>query len=307
MIPADTDTPNAGSSSAPTFGRASEGPFGWTPVQQQRLRELGVAAAALAAEPASFAGPEERDAAFRELEKRLSQEQRQGLRALQGGLGTPAPRVLRLEAELAGALRGAGFTQVRTPTLLSKCLLVRMGIREGHPMYERVFWVDEKHCLRPMLAPHLYSLLVDLSRVWDRPIRLFEVGSCFRRETRGAQHAAEFTMLNLVELGLPAELCRGRLEELARVVLQAAGISDLRIEEKRSVVYGTTIDIVNGGLELGSAAVGPHPLDRPWRITEPWVGIGFGLERLLMVREGSDSLGRWSRSLEYLDGYTLRL
>ena len=72
-------------------------------------------------------------------------------------------------------------------------------------------------------------------------------------------------------------------------------------------MYGTTIDLLHGDLELGSAAIGPHPLDRPWRITEPWVGIGFGLERLLMVREGSDSLGRWSRSLEYLDGHTLRL
>lgn len=276
-------------------------------MQRQRLRELGVGrpdAGAEAAEPADSASPEERDAAFRALERRLAQGQREGLRALQG---RRQPRILALEARLAACLVGAGFAQVRTPTLLAKPLLARMGIREGHPMYERVFWVDEKRCLRPMLAPHLYSLLVDLSRVWDRPIRLFEVGSCFRRETRGAQHAAEFTMLNLVELGLPAPACRGRLEELAGAVLEAAGIGGYRLEETHSAVYGTTIDIVRGDLELGSAAIGPHPLDRPWRIVEPWVGIGFGVERLLMVREGGESLGRWSRSLEYLDGHTLRL
>jgi len=279
-------------------------------VQRQRLRELGAPALG---KPVCFAGPAQRDEAYRELERRLSQEQRRGLRALQGpaaarpGTGAPCPRILRLEGALAGALSEAGFTQVRTPTLLSRRLLARMGIREGHPMHERVFWVDERHCLRPMLAPHLYSLLADLSRVWDRPIRLFEVGSCFRRETRGAQHAAEFTMLNLVEMGLPADRCRERLEQLARLVLQASGIAEQRTAEKGSAVYGTTVDILSGDLELGSAAIGPHPLDRPWRITEPWVGIGFGLERLLMVREGSDSLGRWSRSLEYLDGHTLRL
>lgn len=293
MTPRDSEDPQAGRS------------FHFTPVQRQRLRQLGAPEG-----PDGFESSGERDAAFRELEARLSRRQRDGLRALQGrpgGGGVAAPRVFRLEAALSAALEGAGFTPVRTPTLLSRALLQRMGIDEGHPMHERVFWVDERHCLRPMLAPHLYSLLADLSRVWDRPIRLFEVGSCFRRETRGAQHAAEFTMLNLVEMGLPAAGCRGRLEELARLVLEAAGIGGWRIAEESSAVYGSTIDLLHGDLELGSAAIGPHPLDRPWRITEPWVGIGFGLERLLMVREGSDSLGRWSRSLEYLDGHTLRL
>jgi phenylalanyl-tRNA synthetase alpha chain len=53
--------------------------------------------------------------------------------------------------------------------------------------------------------------------------------------------------------------------------------------------------------------VGPHPLDHAWRITDTWVGLGFGLERLLMaVREGS-SIGRLGRSLAYLDGITLNL
>ncbi len=61
------------------------------------------------------------------------------------------------------------------------------------------------------------------------------------------------------------------------------------------------------GLELGSGAIGPHPLDHAWRITDTWVGIGFGLERLLMtVREGN-SIGRVGRSLAYLDGIPLSI
>jgi phenylalanyl-tRNA synthetase alpha chain len=53
--------------------------------------------------------------------------------------------------------------------------------------------------------------------------------------------------------------------------------------------------------------VGPHSLDHAWRITDPWVGIGFGLERLLMEAEGSDSIGKMGRSLAYLDGIPLSL
>ena len=48
-------------------------------------------------------------------------------------------------------------------------------------------------------------------------------------------------------------------------------------------------------------------LDRAWGIAEPWVGIGFGIERLLMVAKGSRSLGRMGRSLSYLDGIRLNL
>jgi phenylalanyl-tRNA synthetase alpha chain len=60
-------------------------------------------------------------------------------------------------------------------------------------------------------------------------------------------------------------------------------------------------------VEIGSAAMGPHPLDRPWKITDTWVGIGFGLERLLMVAANSSNLARMGRSLTYLDGIRLNI
>ena len=75
------------------------------------------------------------------------------------------------------------------------------------------------------------------------------------------------------------------------------------------MVYGETIDIVSGdqGIEVGSAAMGPHVLDRAWRISVPWVGIGFGLERLLMIAAGGRNLARMARSLSYLDGVRLNI
>jgi phenylalanyl-tRNA synthetase alpha chain len=51
--------------------------------------------------------------------------------------------------------------------------------------------------------------------------------------------------------------------------------------------------------------MGPHRLDHAWRITDTWVGLGFGLERMVMMKEGSDSIGKWGKSLGYLDGIRL--
>ena len=279
----------------------------WSPVQRRRLEELGETGLPreIGELDARFRSEAERDAAFQELEKRLVKERRSELAALQKEARPPA--LCRLERRLADELAEAGFVRVVTPTLMSRGMLSRMGIRAGHPLHDKIFWVDERRCLRPMLAPHLYSLLVDLLRVWEKPVRIFEVGSCFRRETRGSQHAAEFTMLNLCEMGLPAESCRPRLEELAARLMRAAGIEGYDLQSEDSVVYGQTVDLVHRGVELGSAALGPHALDRPWKITEPWVGIGLGLERLVMVAEGGDSLARWGRSLTHLDGLPLRV
>jgi methylornithine synthase len=100
-------------------------------------------------------------------------------------------------------------------------------------------------------------------------------------------------MLNLCEMGLPADGCRARLEELAALLMRAAGVREYALQSEDSVLYGQTVDLVAGDLELGSAAIGPHELDRPWKINEPWVGIGLGLERPGHGGEGGDSLARW--------------
>jgi phenylalanyl-tRNA synthetase alpha chain len=278
----------------------------WSPVQRRRLEELSEAGQPPASElDRRFPSEAGRDAAFQELEKLLVKGRREELLRLQKEARPPA--LCRLERKLADLLAEAGFSRVVTPTLMSRGMLSRMGIRPGTPLHDKIFWVDERRCLRPMLAPHLYSLLVDLLRVWEKPVRIFEAGSCFRRETQGAQHAAEFTMLNLCEMGLPAERCRPRLEELASSLMRAAGIEGWRLQDEDSAVYGQTVDLVAAGVELGSAAIGPHELDRPWKIAEPWVGIGLGLERLAMVAEGGRSLARWGRSLTHLDGRPLRI
>ncbi|MEE4266036.1 MAG: pyrrolysine--tRNA(Pyl) ligase large subunit [Desulfobacteraceae bacterium] len=254
-----------------------------------------------------FETEKERDRAFQTLEKDLARSARQKLDELRAG--HRRPRLCRLESRLTSVLVDNGFVQVTTPAIMSKGLLAKMSIDDRHPLATQIFWLGKDRCLRPMLAPHLYFVLKDLLRIWEKPVRLFEIGSCFRKESQGAQHANEFTMLNLVEMGLNPEIRQNRLEELASLIARSAGIDNYEFQPVDSAVYGKTLDIVAGEsqLEIGSSAMGPHVLDEAWQITDAWVGIGFGLERLLMVAENIKSMGRMGRSLGYLDGIRLNI
>jgi len=181
-----------------------------------------------------------------------------------------------------------------------------MSIGESHELAKQVFWVDENRCLRPMLAPNLYYLLRELVKVWEKPVRIFEVGPCFRRDSAGKHHLNEFTMLNLVELGLPEKTKTERFEELAALVMRTAGIQNYEFRRHQSEVYGETIDL-DSTVELASGVIGPNPLDSRWEVVDNWVGIGVGLERLIMVSEKYQNIQRAGRALVYLDGIRLNI
>jgi pyrrolysyl-tRNA synthetase-like protein len=275
----------------------------WSKTQMERLKALDADQTQLSKR---FPDEPERDRAFQKLEGALAKARRGELEEMRRVHGRPG--LCRLETRLVETLVQGGFVQVTTPTIMSRGLLARMGVTETHDLFSQIFWLDRDRCLRPMLAPHLYYVIKDLLRLWDKPVGIFEIGSCFRKDSQGARHSNEFTMLNLCEFGLPEVDRSRRIREMAELVTRAAGIDDFRLEEEESTLYGETVDVVSAdGLELGSGAVGPHPLDHAWRITDIWVGIGFGLERLLMTVRGGDSIGKMGRSLAYLDGITLKV
>ncbi len=276
----------------------------WTHTQARRLRELDAADSEF---DRQFESDSDREKVYQKLEKQLITEHRRRLHEFRKLHLRPA--LCRLESKLVEVLVKQGFVQVATPIIMSKGLLAKMSIDTKHPLNSQIYWLDKNKCLRPMLAPHLYYVLVDLLRLWDKPVRIFEVGPCFRKESKGAQHSSEFTMLNLVEMGLPAETREDRIKELGALVSEAAGVSEYQFDTVVSEIYGDTIDIVAGAdrLEIGSSAMGPHPLDRPWKITDTWIGIGFGLERMLMVAGNTRNLAKMGRSITYLDGIRLNI
>ncbi|SLM31493.1 Pyrrolysyl-tRNA synthetase, C-terminal region [Desulfamplus magnetovallimortis] len=278
--------------------------FNWTDTQQRRLKELG-AEESVFSEKLSSAS--EKNRRFQEIEKRLVKQQQKKLNDFIANASTP--RLHQLERKLAAILKQNGFARVSTPLIISRAALAKMSIDNDHQLFRQIYWLNERQCLRPMLAPGLYSLMIDFQRLKHRPVRFFEIGSCFRRETDGAKHNSEFTMLNLVEMGLPENERLERLQALGRLIADTAGIDDYRFETEDSVVYGDTLDIVAGkeGIEIASGAIGPHPLDTAWKITETWVGLGFGLERLVMISEKETSIGKWCKSTAYLDGIRLNI
>jgi len=278
-------------------------PITVTETQKQRLRELGSDSNF---EDKVFSSTQERNDSFKMMEKKLIREEKQRLQHLRSHHRRPG--IFQIEEILIDKLTEEGFVQVFTPIIITKGFLEKMSITAENPLIDQVFWLSDNKCLRPMLAPNLYYLLKRLVRLWEKPIRIFEVGPCFRKDTEGSQHLNEFTMLNLVELGLPLEHRVERLKELASLVMGAVKINEYQLVSKSSEVYGETVDIMtNTEIELCSAAMGPHPLDDAWGIVDPWVGLGIGLERMLMVKEGYQSIQRAGRSLIYLDGVRLNI
>ncbi len=274
----------------------------WTATQKQRLSELN---ADETLHDCVFPDTAAREKKFRQLERELVKTNKEQLLALKNT--SFRPLLCQLESKLVNRLTQEGFVQVVTPILLSKGMLNKMTITSEHPLVKQVFWVDKDKCLRPMLAPNLYHLLRDLRRLWGKPVRIFEIGPCFRKESQGAYHLNEFTMLNLVELNDFDGRQEDRLRELAAIAMDAVGIRDYRLVKDECHVYGNTIDVISGELELGSGAYGPHKLDSAWGIIDPWVGIGFGLERLVVTVKGHKNIHRAGRSLSYLDGARLNI
>ena len=273
----------------------------WTEIQKRRLHELNSQRDL----QESFADEKQRDQEFREEESILVNAGREHLAALRAGIRRPGLSVLR--EKLVSALTKEGFTEVVTPTIISRRMLEKMTIDESHALFSQVFWVNSNKCLRPMLAPNLYYVSKDLLRIWSQPVRIFEIGSCFRKESQGSTHLNEFTMLHLVEWGLPEEERQAHLQHFAKLVMETAGLPDYALEQENSVVYGDTVDVTCAGVEAASCSEGPHPLDGKWGISSTWVGLGFGLERLLMLREQGQNVKCYSKSISYLDGVRLNI
>ncbi len=276
-----------------------------TITQRQRLAELNGDVETL---NQTFSDNKSRDAFFKDQEAQLIRRNREALQDLLENRHLPLLSLT--EKNITQWLtEEMGFTRVTTPIIISQSMLDKMGITAEHPLRQQIFWIDRNKCLRPMLAPNLYEMMKSIHRITKKPVRIFEAGPCFRKESQGAQHLNEFTMLNLVEF---AEDYKGeqmkRLRELATGAMEAVGIKDFQLEITESEVYGETLDVVKDQVELGSGAYGPHPLDSSFGIFDTtWVGIGFGLERIAMVSGGYSGIKRVGRSLAFLDGNRLNI
>ena len=275
----------------------------FTITQRERLTELDAASEVLERE---FDTKEERNAEFKKIDTQMAREGRQHLKEL------VEERHITFTEEVSRSLQDwlmkDGYTKVSTPTIITRQMLEKMTIDEFHHLSEQVFWLDRKRCLRPMLAPNLYVMMRELKRITNQPVKIFEIGSCFRKESQGAKHMNEFTMLNCVQLAVVQD---GRqveaLKEMAHSAMQALGIEEYELVVEESTVYGSTVDIEIDGIEVASGSYGPHFLDKQWGVFDTWVGIGFGVERLAMAMSKSKTIKRFGRSIAFIDGEPLNI
>jgi pyrrolysyl-tRNA synthetase-like protein len=279
------------------YERENHMAFVFTKTQMQRLKELDADDAFFAL---NFETESERDKCFQDISTSLEKHHRENLKAF---LRTKKPALRRIEQMLENLAISEGFVEVMTPIIISKNFIIRMGIDDHHPLWKQIFWLEESRCLRPMLAPGLYYMMSQLRKVIN-PVRIFESGQCFRSETTGQQHLEEFTMINLVEYGAIEEP-KHRIGHMIDRIMRSLELTNYETNKVDSLVYGTTIDLIVNGVEIASAATGPHPLDKNWDVFEPWAGIGIGLERLVMIKEDYKNIKRVSRSLSYLNGWRL--
>ncbi|NOQ48807.1 MAG: pyrrolysine--tRNA(Pyl) ligase [Methanococcoides sp.] len=239
---------------------------------------------------------------FKVLEKELIQRRRDDLKKMYEE--DREDRLGKLERTITEFFVDRGFLEIKSPIMIPFEYIERMGIDKDDHLHKQIYRVDENMCLRPMLAPCLYNYLRKLDKVLPDPIRIFEVGPCYRKESDGSSHLEEFTMVNFCQMG--SGCTRENLEALIDEFLEHIGI-EYEIEADNCMVYGDTIDIMHGDLELSSAVVGPVPLDREWGVNKPWIGAGFGLERLLKVRHNYTNIRRASRSELYYNGINTNL
>jgi len=238
---------------------------------------------------------------FKDLEKELLERRRKDLRKMYEE--DREDRLGKLERTITEFFVERGFLEIKSPIMIPFEYVERMGIDKDDENY-KLFRVGENMCLRPMLAPGLYNYLRKLDKVLPDPIRIFEIGPCYRKESDGSSHLQEFTMLNFCQMG--SNCTREELEGIIRELLEYLGI-EFQIEADECMVYGDTIDVMHGDLELSSAVVGPIPLDREWGVNKPWIGAGFGLERLLKVKHDYSNIRRASRSELYYNGIITNL
>lgn len=234
---------------------------------------------------------------FAELESELVTRRKRELRDIYEN--SREHMLAKLERDISAFLISKGFIEIKSSILIPEEYIIRMGIDKDVELSKQVFRTDDGQCMRPMLAPVLYNYLRRFDKILPDPVKIFEIGPCYRKESDGSSHLEEFTMVNFCQMGEGST--RENLVQLIDEFLTYLDIS-YEIEGDECMVYGATVDVMHGDLELSSAVVGPVPMDIDWGVNKPWIGAGFGLERLLKAKYNFKNIKRGSRSEFYYNG-----
>ncbi len=181
-------------------------------------------------------------------------------------------------------------------------------INEVFPEFKDLKPVSSTMTLRSHMTSGWFLTLEALNGKRELPIQLFSIDLCFRREQQeDSSHLRTYHSASCVVLG--EDVTNENGEEIVIGTLKRFGFTDFRfaLDEKRSKYYApdTQFEVFGhlpSGEEVEVATMGmysPVALSR-YGIEHPVLNIGFGVERLAMVRSGAADI----RQLVYPQFYT---
>lgn len=173
----------------------------------------------------------------------------------------------------------------------------RLGIRTEEaakiiglfPEFRNLVAVSEKMTLRSHMTAVWFPTLKALQYKQDMPLRLFSVGMRFRREQKvDATHLRAHYGASVVVMDPEISLEAGK--RVCERVFNALKFKDIRFELKKATsnyyAPNSEYEVFSGEVEVGDCGMYSPVALSNYGIEYPVFNIGFGLERILMVREG---------------------
>ncbi|MEW6200798.1 MAG: O-phosphoserine--tRNA ligase, partial [bacterium] len=216
--------------------------------------------------------------------------------------------------ELKGLLREYKEALIEADDFLEE-MAKRLGItgdqtaeilEKVFPEFKELKPVVTNRTLRSHMTSNWFPVLQELQKKRPLPIRLFSVGSRFRREQRqNAQHLFESTSASVVVMDENLTMKDGM--ELTKNILKKLGFKKCSFRKKpvASRYYAADTDtevFINyegNDIEVGNLGFYDERALKNYEIDAPVFNIGFGVERIAMILAGAADL----RALVYPQFY----
>jgi len=161
------------------------------------------------------------------------------------------------------------------------------------PEFRSLSPVAEKTTLRSHMTAAWFPTLRELQGKAELPVKLFSVGLRFRREQKvDAHHLRAHYGASCVIMDPDVSLEAGK--KVSEGILRDMGFKDIKFVKKKATsnyyAPGTEFEIFSGNVEIADCGMySPIALSN-YGIKYPVFNIGFGLERILLIRTGIDDI-----------------
>ena len=192
-------------------------------------------------------------------------------------------------------LRGYREGTIEGDNLLEE-MVGQLGISTGEaakildifPQFRGLTAVSEKMTLRSHMTAGWFPTLKALVDKEEMPMRLFSIGLRFRREQKvDATHLRAHYGASCVIMDSDVSLEAGK--NVSAKVLERLGFKDINYTKKKATsnyyAPGTEYEIFSGNVEVADCGMYSPVALANYGIEYPVFNIGFGLERILMVKK----------------------